>query len=143
MNKSISAARIAEMVQGEIKGEPGRIVTGVAGIREAGESHVSFVGHRRYQHQLSGTKAGIVLISKDLENEPLNDRTFIVCANVDHAFARVLEFFAPPAVVYAPGIHPSAAVDPTAKIGKNVHIGAHVAIEAGAVIGLAAQTRSR
>lgn len=133
--KSISAAQIAEMVQGEIKGDAERTVHGVAGIKEAGPDQVSFVGHRRYQHQLTGTRAGIVLISKDLENEPLDGRTFVVCANVDHAFARVLEVFAPPAIVYAPGIHPTAAIDPAAKLGKDVHIGAHVTIDAGAEIG--------
>ena len=133
--KSLSAAAIAEMVNGKILGDENKVCTGVASVREATAESVSFVGSKKYQHQLESTAAGIILINRDLEKEPLNGRTFIVCDNVDLAFARVLEFFAPEPVVYAPGIHPAAVVDPTARIGKDVHIGACAVIERGAEIG--------
>lgn len=135
MSREFRAAQIAEMVKGIVVGDADRSVNGVAGIREAAPNHISFVGHRKYQHQLNETQAGVILIPKDLEHDPLNGHTFIVCENVDYAFARVLECFAPPPIVYAPDIHPTAAVDPTAKIGRNVHIGAHVTIAAGVEIG--------
>ncbi len=133
--KSLSAAAIAEMVNGKILGDENKVCTGVASVREATAESVSFVGSKKYQHQLESTAAGIILINRDLEKEPLNGRTFIICDNVDLAFARVLEFFAPEPVVYAPGIHPAAVVDPTAKIGKDVHVGACAVIERGAEIG--------
>ena len=133
--KTISAARIAEMVNGTVLGDSAKTCSGVAGVRDANSNTVSFVGSKKYQHQLESTAAGIVLINKDLEKEPLNGRTFIVCDNVDLAFAQVLEFFAPEPVTYAPGIHPAAVVDPTAQIGKDVHIGACAVIERNAVIG--------
>ena len=133
--KSLSASAIAEMVNGKILGDENKVCTGVASVKYANSDTVSFVGSKKYQHQLESTTAGIVLINKDLEKEPLNGRTFIVCENVDLAFARVLEFFAPEPVVYAPGIHPAASVDPTAKIGKDVHIGACAVIDRNAEIG--------
>jgi len=133
--KTITAAQIAEMVNGNVLGDANKVCTGVAGVRDANSDTVSFVGSKKYQHQLESTAAGIVLINKDLEKEPLNNRTFIVCENVDLAFAQVLEFFAPEPVVYAPGIHPAAVVDPTARIGKDVHIGACAVIDRGAEIG--------
>ena len=133
--KTITAAQIAEMVNGTVLGDANKVCTGVAGVRDANSDTVSFVGSKKYQHQLESTAAGIVLINKDLEKEPLNNRTFIVCENVDLAFAQVLEFFAPEPVVYAPGIHPAAVVDPTARIGKDVHIGACAVIDRGAEIG--------
>ena len=133
--KSLSASAIAEMVNGKILGDENKVCTGVSSIKYANSDTISFVGSKKYQHQLEGTTAGIVLINKDLEKEPLNGRTFIVCENVDLAFARVLDFFAPEPVVYAPGIHPAASVDPTAKIGSNVHIGACAVIDRNAEIG--------
>ncbi len=133
--KTLSAARIAEMVHGSVVGDPDRAGDGVAGVREAQSNHISFVGSRKYQHQLDSTRAGIVLVNKDLADEPLRERSFVVCDNVDLAFAQVLHFFAPPAIVYAPGVHPAAVVDPTAKLGKNVHIGACAVIDRGAEIG--------
>ena len=133
--KTITASQIAEMVKGTILGDANKSCTGVSGVKYADSNTVSFVGSKKYQHQLESTAAGIVLINKDLEKEPLNGRTFIVCDNVDLAFAAVLQFFAPEPVEYAPGIHPAASVDPSAVIGKNVHIGACAVIERGAVIG--------
>lgn len=133
--KNISASAIAEMVKGTVIGDENKVCIGVSGVKDASPEQISFVGSKKYQHQLANTKAGIVLINKDLEKEPLNGRTFIVCENVDVAFAQVLEFFAPDPVVYAPGIHPAAVVDPSAKLGKNVHVGACAVIERGAEIG--------
>ena len=133
--KTLSAQQIAEMVQGTVIGDAGKVCSGVAGVRDANSDTVSFVGSKKYQHQLATTAAGIVLVNKDLEKEPLNGRTFIVCSNVDIAFAQVLAFFAPEPVTYAPGIHPAAVVDPSAKIGKNVHIGACAVVERDAEIG--------
>ena len=133
--KSLSASAIAAMVNGKILGDENKVCTGVASVKDATADSISFVGSKKYQHQLETTAAGIILVNKDLEKEPLNGRTFIVCENVDLAFAQVLEFFAPEPVVYAPGIHPSASVDPTAKIGKDVHIGACAVIDRNAEIG--------
>ena len=92
--KTLTASAIAEMVKGTILGDADKVITGVCGVRDATSDHLSFVGNKKYQHQLETTAAGIVLINQDLAKEPLNGRTFIVCENVDMAFAAVLEFFA-------------------------------------------------
>ena len=133
--KIYTARQIAEIVSGRIVGSPDRQVSGVASIKEADAGQVSFIGNRKYRHQLETARAGIILLCQDLASEPLNDRTFIVCDNVDYSFSSVIALFAPPPPVFRPGIHPSAVVDPSAVIGKDVHIGANAVIEAGAVIG--------
>ena len=133
--KIYTARQIAEIVSGRIVGSPDRQVSGVASIKEADAGQVSFIGNRKYRHQLETARAGIILLCQDLASEPLNDRTFIVCDNVDYSFSSVIALFAPPPPVFHPGIHPSAVVDPSAVIGKDVHIGANAVIEAGAVIG--------
>ena len=133
--KQFSELKIAELVNGKIVGNPSRIVIGVSSLKDATVDQVSFVGNKKYQHQLDTSRAGIVLVCPDLADEPLNDRTFIVCDNVDYAFSKVIMVFAPEPVKYAPGVHPSAVVDPTVKIGAGVHIGANAVVEAEAVIG--------
>jgi len=133
--KTLTAAAVAELVNGTLIGDAEKVTNGVAGVKDATAEKISFVGSKKYQHQLETTAAGIVLINEDMANAPLNGRSFVVCSNVDAAFAKVLEFFAPEPVVYAPGIHPAASVDPTAKIGKDVHIGACAVIDRGAEIG--------
>ena len=50
---SMTAAQIAEIVKGEIVGDPARIITSVAGIKEAGADQLSFVGSRKYEELLN------------------------------------------------------------------------------------------
>mgnify|MGYP003292537004 CR=1 FL=1 len=134
-NITLSAAEIAEIVQGSISGSPERVITGVSGIKYATPEQLSFIGNRKYEHQLESTKAGIILVCKGLENAPTENRTLIVCDNVDYAFAKITAIFAEPAPENPVGIHPGAVVDPSAKLGKNVSIGANAVIAPGAEIG--------
>lgn len=134
--KTYTAKEIAEMLNGQLKGDENRVVSGVASLKNANESQVSFLGNKKYHHQLAPSCAGVVLLSKDVENEELPDnKTYIVCDNVDLSFSTVIGLFAPPAPQYERNIHPSAVVHPTAVIGKNVHIGANAVIEKDAVVG--------
>ena len=48
-NISMTAAQIAEIVKGQIVGDPERTITGVSGIREAKSTDLSFVGNKRYE----------------------------------------------------------------------------------------------
>ena len=132
---SMTAEKISEIVQGSVCGDPQRVITGISGIKDANCDQLSFVGNKRYEELLDSSKAGIVLVCKDLANASTENRSLIVCENVDYAFAKLTALFAeePPAPVR--GIHPSAVVDPTAEIGANVSIGANAVIEAGAKIG--------
>ena len=131
----MSAAKIAEIVNGEIIGDAGRIVTGVAGIKEAAADQLSFVGNRKYLELLTGAKAGIILICADLAKIEKPESTLIICKNVDAAFATVVAMYADEPPAFTPGVHPSAVVSPEAKLGANVSINANAVIEAGAEIG--------
>ena len=133
--KEINAAELAKLVNGKLIGDGDRKVCRAASLKDADENSVSFVAKSKYEHLLESTKAGIVLVCKDLANAPLNGRTFIVCDDCDYAFTQAAGCFAPPPIVFEPGIHPSAVVHPTAKIGKNVYIGPCAVIEEGVEIG--------
>ena len=133
--KEINAAELAKLVNGKLIGDGDRKVCRAASLKDADENSVSFVAKSKDEHLLESTKAGVVLVCKDLANAPLNGRTFIVCDDCDYAFTQAAGCFAPPPIVFEPGIHPSAVVHPTAKIGKNVYIGPCAVIEEGVEIG--------
>ena len=135
MSKEVTARAIAELVKGELIGCPERTVTGVASLKDATEHQVSFVGNKKYEHLLADAQAGVVLVCRDLAGAASDRRTLIVCDNVDLAFSQVILIFAPPAIEWKPGIHPSAVVDPSARLGAGIHVGANAVIEAGAEIG--------
>ena len=134
-NLTLNAAKIAEIVKGEVKGDAAREITGVSGIRYAKAEHLSFVGNKRYEKQLQETAAGIILVCADLANASVENRTLIVCENVDYAFAAIVAMFAEEPPVWPVGVHPSAVVSPEAKLGEGVSINANAVIEAGAEIG--------
>ena len=133
--KSVSAKQIAELVGGKLLGDETKMVSGVSSLKDATSEQASFVGNKKYQNQLETTKAQVVLVCEELENEPLNGRTFIVCESVDLAFSKVIMVFAPPAPEYPAGVHPSAVVSGSAVIGSNVHVGPCAVISDQAVIG--------
>lgn len=132
---TLTAAKIAEMVNGKLVGSPDRTISSVSGIRDAQSDQLSFIGNKKYQHQLESTKAGVVLVCPDLADAPAVDRTLIVCENVDYAFATVIAIFAEEPPKWPVGVHPSAVVSPEAKLGQGVSINANAVIEAGAEIG--------
>ena len=92
--KTITASQIAEMVKGTILGDANKSCTGVSGVKYADSNTVSFVGSKKYEEQLQHTNAGIILVCKGLENAPAENRTLIVCDNVDLAFAKLSALFA-------------------------------------------------
>lgn len=132
---TLTAAKIAEMVNGKLIGSPDRTISSVSGIRDAQSDQLSFIGNKKYQHQLESTKAGVVLVCPDLADAPAVDRTLIVCDNVDYAFAKVIAVFAEEPPKWPVGVHSSAVVSPDAKLGQGVSINANAVIEAGAEIG--------
>lgn len=132
---TLTAAKIAEMVNGKLIGSPARTISSVSGIRDAQSDQLSFIGNKKYQHQLESTKAGVVLVCPDLADAPAVDRSLIVCDNVDYAFAKVIAVFAEEPPKWPVGVHPSAVVSPEAKLGQGVSINANAVIEAGAEIG--------
>ena len=116
----MTAGKIAELVKGTVCGDPERTITGISGIKDAAADQLSFVGNKKYEDQLGTSAAGIVLVCKDLANASTENRTLIVCDNVDVAFAKLSAMYADEPPVYPVGIHPSAVVNPSAKMFPSV-----------------------
>lgn len=133
MSRTLTLADIAERVEGDLQGDPDVRIQAVAGLREAGEGDLSFLGNTKYAKLLRETGASAVLVARDWEGQ--SGTALIRVENPDLAFAAVTREFRPPPVTYPPGIHATAVVAGTAVIGGGVHIGPHVVVEDGAVVG--------
>ncbi len=132
---TLSAAEIAKLVEGELIGDPNRVITSVAGLRQATPDDLTFASSKRMLPDVEACPAPIVLVCKELTRAASDSRTLIVCGSVEEAIAKVLALFAEEPPEWERGVHPSAVVAPTAKLGKNVAICANAVIEAGAEIG--------
>ncbi|MGM0412058.1 MAG: UDP-3-O-(3-hydroxymyristoyl)glucosamine N-acyltransferase [Pseudomonadota bacterium] len=125
---------LAERVGGQLHGDAGRSIEGVASLESAGPTDLSFATDRA-EATLGATAAGAVLVGEGGAADSPVDAVEV--ANPHAAFARIATLF-DPAPRPAPGIHPSAVVDPDASVAEDAAIGPHAVVEAGAVIGAGA-----
>jgi UDP-3-O-[3-hydroxymyristoyl] glucosamine N-acyltransferase len=125
-----SASELARLLGARLEGED-CVISGVAGIEEAGPGQLTFVANPKYAAAARTTAASAIIVSGDF---PALVTPTLRCSNPYLAFARSVElFYQPPA--YAPGVHPTAVVHRSAHIGRNASIGPYVVIDQDVVIG--------
>ena len=130
MDKTL--ADLARVVGGRVVGESRTVITGIAGIREAQRGDITFVANRKYANLLANCKASAVVVG---ENVPDPAIPSIKVKNPDLAFAQIVDAFAPPAVTFEEGVHPTAIIGKDVKIGKGASIQAYSVIQEGAEVG--------
>jgi UDP-3-O-[3-hydroxymyristoyl] glucosamine N-acyltransferase len=110
-------------------------ISGVATLEEAGPTELSFLGSDAFLKQFALTRAGAVLVQKNVKL-PASPRTpTLIVDDADLAIAKVLELFAQPPQRPPPGVDPQAKVDPEARLGPDVAIGPFSYVGPGAQIG--------
>ena len=125
-----SLGTLAERVGGQLHGDAGRSIEGVASLEAAGPRDLSFATDRAVP-ALAATAAGAVLVGEGGASECPVDAVEV--ANPHAAFARVAVLF-DPAPRPAAGIHPTAVVDADARVAEDAAVGPHSVVEAGAII---------
>ncbi len=122
---------IANSTGGEIVGNAQLDISFPAKIEEAQPDNITFLANKKYTDFLYTTKAGCVVISKDLYDPKLNGN-FILVNDAYEAFTKVLSLFN---INATREISDKAFIHPTAKIGINVHIHPFVFVGEHAIIG--------
>ena len=128
----LTLGRIADTVKGELVGDPGIVITGISGIKEAQKGDITFLANSKYQRLMKITRASAIITSRDLMD---SDKPLIITTNPSLAFSKVIELVAPNHIGYPKGIHPRAVISKNAKVGKNVSVGPNAIIEKNTSIG--------
>jgi UDP-3-O-[3-hydroxymyristoyl] glucosamine N-acyltransferase len=116
----------------ELRGDPAATVDSVAALSQAGPRSVAFLANPKYVAQLSGTRAGAVILdAKSAADSPV---PVLIVANPHATYARVATLLHPDPPL-EPGAHPSAVIAPTAVIAESAQVGAHAFIGEGVRIG--------
>lgn len=128
---SYSVAELADRFGLVARGDAARVIDGVGTLAGAGPSQLTFLSNSKYAGQLTGTRAGVVVLREaDLSQCP---SAALVARDPYVAYAKIAALFehlpAAPA-----GVHPSAVVAPTARISPSASIGPCCVVEAGAVV---------
>ena len=127
-----SLEKIAQHVNGEVIGDDTWQVEGVATLKTAEKRHISFLANSKYTKYLSSTKAGAVIISKQMLSSIAGNA--IVVDDPYIAYAMVAGLLNPEPDSEAMTAL-TAVISPKSKIAANANIGHHVVIGDNVFIG--------
>lgn len=131
-DNTLSLARLAELLDVSLEGDPDTIVSGIATLANATPDDLSFYHNSKFFNDLKTTRAAAVIVPAEAAADCPAAK--LISPNPYLAYARASRLFAP-AASDAPAIHASAFVHDTAMLGREVSIGPHAVVDAGAVIG--------
>ncbi|CAG0982357.1 MAG: UDP-3-O-(3-hydroxymyristoyl)glucosamine N-acyltransferase [Bacteroidetes bacterium] len=131
-----TAKNIAELLQGEIEGNPNVSVSSLSKIEEGCEGAITFLSNPKYEPYIYTTKASVVIVNKSFiaESKLPQNCTLIRVSDSYIAFTKLLEAYNH----YKnnkKGIEQPCYISKTAIIGENVYIGAFTHIGENVKIG--------
>ncbi len=131
-----TASQIAELLKGEVDGDPQVMVNDLAKIEEARSGTLTFLSNPRYTEFIYDTKATIAIVHRDFQpGKPIpKSLTLIRVDDPRHAFTQLLERNALLSTDKK-GVEQPSFVSPTARLGKGVYIGAFSHVGDGVVLG--------
>lgn len=123
MQLSFSAKQIAEVLHGEIVGDPTAQVNDFSKIEEGKTGTLTFLANPKYEHYIYETQASIVLVNTDFTpSKPVN-ATLIKVFNAYAALAILLDMVNS-SKPQKKGFEEPSFIAQSAKIGNDVYIGA-------------------
>ena len=140
----ISLHQVVEVLGGSLHGNANKQITGLASLKQAESSDISFVSNVKYERELAECKAACVIVSPHLAAVAEKRGDYIVTDQPYVYFALLTQFWKQQHSPKSAGsIHASAVVDANAVIDKTAVIGALCVVEAGARIGANTVLKSR
>ncbi len=131
-HKKLTLSEIARLIDGKLMGDPGLVITGVAGIKEAEKGDITFLSNAKYLPFLSETKASAVIVGADVVSDK---KPTIQLSNPSSAFSKVVSYFMSQEDSGPQGIHPTSVIANGVTLGENVTVGPLAVLEEGSVIG--------
>jgi UDP-3-O-[3-hydroxymyristoyl] glucosamine N-acyltransferase len=124
----LTAQDIADLVGGELRGDPEARVGGVAPLSRATATELSFLGDARYAPALTTSSAGVILVTRELAESQGKVGSRIIVAKPQQALLTLIPRF-------YPVDEKEAAIHSTARIGRGAQIGKDVSLDEYAVVG--------
>ena len=133
---TLTAQAIAEIVGGQLRGDPRTAVEAMAPLDQAEPRHVSFLASAKYAPLFVNCRAGVVLISAELDDAhsaaAVSSRV-IVAKPHDAILALLPKLY--PIDATSPRIAPTAQIGVDVRLGEGVRIDDYAVIGDGVVIG--------
>jgi UDP-3-O-[3-hydroxymyristoyl] glucosamine N-acyltransferase len=117
------ASQIAEILEGEVDGNPDIEVSKLSKIEEGEKGSLTFLSNPKYTSFLYTTKASIAIVNNDFTPDKPINATLIKVENAYKAFGKLLEYYNQ-VKLYKIGIEQPSFISESAKMGDDVYIGA-------------------
>lgn len=129
-----TAKQIADILEGDIIGNPEIEVSKLSKIEEGTVGSLTFLSNPKYNPYIYNTKASVTIVNKSFEPEKEIETTLIKVDNAYKAFSKLLEFYNE-VKNNKTGRENPHFIASSAKIGDNEYIGAFSYIGENVVIG--------
>ena len=130
---SYSLEQLSRHVQGTVHGDSQFHVSKLRSLAQATAQDIAFINGEKYLEQARQSKAGALIVSKDLMSL-LQDQCHLVVVDSPYlAFAQMTHIFSDQREYT--GIADTASIHPTAQLGENVAIGDYAVIGENVEIG--------
>ncbi|WP_303317651.1 UDP-3-O-(3-hydroxymyristoyl)glucosamine N-acyltransferase [Flavivirga abyssicola] len=141
-----TAQQIAEILEGDIVGDPNMEVSKLSKIEEGTQGSLTFLSNPKYTPYIYSTKASVAIVNKSFIPENEINTTLIKVEDAYAAFSKVLEYYnmvklnkvgiEQPSYISESAIHgDNIYIGVFSYVGKNVSIGNNVKIFPNAYIG--------
>jgi UDP-3-O-[3-hydroxymyristoyl] glucosamine N-acyltransferase len=129
-----TAQQIADILDGDIVGNPDVEVNKLSKIEEGKEGSLTFLSNPKYTSHIYETQASICIVNKSFEKIQEISTTLIKVDDSYEAFSKLLEVYNQ-IKLDKKGIETPSSISDTAKLGENIYIGAFTYIGEEVVIG--------
>jgi len=120
---TFTAKQIADLLKGEVVGNPEVKVSNFSKIEEGKAGAITFLANPKYTSYIYTTDADIVLVNSDFEPEKPIRATLIKVPNAYAALASLMELVNK-STPRKSGIETMSFIAPTAKLGEELYVGA-------------------
>ncbi len=118
-----TASQIAEILEGDIEGNPNVEVYKLSKIEEGSEGSITFLANPKYTSFIYSTKASITIVNDSFEAEEKLSTTLIKVKDAYNAFSKLLEYYNQ-VKLNKSGIEDPSYISESAKYGENLYFGA-------------------
>jgi UDP-3-O-[3-hydroxymyristoyl] glucosamine N-acyltransferase len=129
-----TAQQIAEILEGEVVGNPMAEVSKLSKIEEGTEGSLTFLSNPKYANYIYDTKASVVIVNNTFVAENKILTTLIKVEDAYGAFAKILEFYNQ-VKNNKVGIEVPCVLSESAKHGTNFYLGSFSYIGENVIIG--------
>ena len=116
--------QIAQMLNGEVRGDKSLKVNQLAKIEEGSIGTISFLANPKYEQYIYSTNSTAVIVDKNFEAKREFSTTLILVENAYAAFTVLLQEYQKILVQNKKGVEQPSFINLTAEIGEDVYIGA-------------------